>query len=52
VTPPAFQPFAPEEWQSRHEQDVEFPLADSGVAPVRLRELVPEALERISRRLT
>lgn len=40
MTPPAFQPFALEEWQSRHEQDVEFPLADSGVAPVRLRELV------------
>ena len=45
---PAFQPFALEEWQSRHEQHVELPLADSGVAPVRLRE----ALERISRRLT
>jgi aspartate/methionine/tyrosine aminotransferase len=37
---PAFQPFALEEWQSRHEQGVEFQLADSGVEPVRLRELV------------
>jgi aspartate/methionine/tyrosine aminotransferase len=35
-----FQPFALEEWQSRHEQGVTFQLADSGVAPVRLRELV------------
>jgi aspartate/methionine/tyrosine aminotransferase len=38
--PAAFQPFALEEWQSRHEQGVEFPLADSGVEPVRLRDLV------------
>jgi aspartate/methionine/tyrosine aminotransferase len=37
---PSFQPFALEEWQSRHEQGVEFQLADSGVEPVRLRELV------------
>lgn len=39
ATPP-FQPFALEEWQSRHEQRVEFQLADSGVEPLRLRELV------------
>jgi aspartate/methionine/tyrosine aminotransferase len=40
VTAPAFQPFALEEWQSRYEQGVEFQLADSGVRPVTLRELV------------
>jgi aspartate/methionine/tyrosine aminotransferase len=37
---PAFQPFALEEWQSRHEQGADFQLADSGVQPVTLRELV------------
>jgi aspartate/methionine/tyrosine aminotransferase len=40
MTPPSFQPFALEEWQSRYEQQVEFQLADSGVEPVRLRDLV------------
>lgn len=40
MTTPPFQPFALEEWQSRYEQGVEFQLADSGVRPVRLRELV------------
>ncbi|HYW26556.1 MAG TPA: aminotransferase class I/II-fold pyridoxal phosphate-dependent enzyme [Terriglobales bacterium] len=37
---PGFQAFALEEWQSRYEQGVEFQLADSGVQPVRLRDLV------------
>ena len=37
---PVFQPFALEEWQSRHEHGVEYKLADSGVEPVSLRELV------------
>jgi aspartate/methionine/tyrosine aminotransferase len=35
-----FQPFALEEWQSRYEQTVEINLADSGVLPVTLRELL------------
>jgi aspartate/methionine/tyrosine aminotransferase len=38
--PSEFRPFALEEWQSRYEQGIEFQLADSGVQPVRLRELV------------
>lgn len=44
-----FTPFALEEWQSRYEQEVEFNLADSGVHPVRLKELVddPDKLERL-----
>ena len=36
----AFIPFALEEWQSLYEQSVEINLADSGVHPVTLRELV------------
>jgi aspartate/methionine/tyrosine aminotransferase len=40
MPPPAFTAFALEEWQSRHERSVEHPLADSGVQPVSLRELV------------
>src|SRR5579883_3059371 len=35
-----FTPFALEEWQSRHEQEVDFNLADSGVQPVVLAELI------------
>jgi aspartate/methionine/tyrosine aminotransferase len=35
-----FQPFALEEWQSRYEQIVEINLADSGVLPVTLGELL------------
>lgn len=35
-----FTPFALEEWQSRYEQEVEFNLADSGVHPVPLAELL------------
>jgi aspartate/methionine/tyrosine aminotransferase len=42
---PDFHPFALEEWQSRHEQEVAYNLADSGVRPVRLRELVGHGLE-------
>lgn len=43
----AFQPFQLEEWQSRWEYEVECNLADSGVQPVKLGELVdsPEALQ-------
>jgi len=40
MPPPAFVPFALEEWQSRHERSVEHQLADSGVQPLTLRELV------------
>jgi len=44
-----FTPFALEEWQSRYEQDVDYNLADSGVHPVRLDELVQDVgeLERL-----
>ncbi|MEU2779233.1 aminotransferase class I/II-fold pyridoxal phosphate-dependent enzyme [Streptomyces sp. NPDC007162] len=35
-----FTPFALEEWQSRYETDVAYNLADSGIDPVRLDELV------------
>jgi aspartate/methionine/tyrosine aminotransferase len=35
-----FTPFALEEWQSRYERTVELLLADSGVQPLRLRELI------------
>jgi aspartate/methionine/tyrosine aminotransferase len=37
-----FVPFELEAWQSAYEQDVEFNLADSGVHPVRVGELVSE----------
>ena len=40
MPPPAFVPFALEEWQSRHERSVEHQLDDSGVQPLTLRELV------------
>jgi aspartate/methionine/tyrosine aminotransferase len=36
----SFVPFALEAWQSEHEELVRFNLADSGVHPVRLRELL------------
>jgi aspartate/methionine/tyrosine aminotransferase len=36
----AFQPFELERWQSEYEHTVEINLADSGVQPLRLRELV------------
>jgi aspartate/methionine/tyrosine aminotransferase len=45
----AFQPFLLEEWQSRYEQTVRFNLADSGVQPVTIRELLTE--EQIERLL-
>lgn len=35
-----FQPFVMERMMSRHEQDVEFNLSESGVHPISLRELV------------
>jgi len=37
-----FTPFALEEWQSRYEDHVRFNLADSGVHPATLAELVPD----------
>jgi aspartate/methionine/tyrosine aminotransferase len=37
-----FIPFELEEWQSRYETSVAYNLADSGVHPVRLDELVPD----------
>jgi len=40
-----FTPFELEEWQSRWETTVAFNLADSGVAAVRLGELVPDEAE-------
>lgn len=45
----AFHPFQLEEWQSLYETEVAYNLADSGVAPVVLRELVdtPEAVEAL-----
>ncbi len=36
----AFTPFALEEWQSRFETNVAYNLADSGIDPVRLEELI------------
>jgi aspartate/methionine/tyrosine aminotransferase len=44
-----FVPFALEEWQSRYETTVAYNLADSGVCPVRLDELVadPDAVARL-----
>jgi aspartate/methionine/tyrosine aminotransferase len=41
-----FEPFQLEAWQSRWEQTVEYNLADSGVRPVRLDELVGDGAER------
>ncbi len=45
--PQRFQPFELEEWQSRYETEVKYNLADLGVSPVRLDELVttPEAVQ-------
>lgn len=37
-----FIPFALEEWQSRYEEDIAFNLADSGIHPVRLDELLED----------
>ena len=42
----AFTPFALEEWQSRYEETVAYNLADSGVHPVRMDELVTD-VERL-----
>ena len=39
----AFTPFALEAWQSRYEETVAYNLADSGVHPVRMDELVTDA---------
>ena len=38
-----FTPFHLEQWQSEHEQDVAFNLADSGVHPVAVKELLENA---------
>lgn len=45
----SFLPFQLEEWQSRYEMEVPYNLADSGVAPVVLRELLHtrEAVEEL-----
>ena len=42
-----FQPFQLEEWQSLYENDVDYNLADSGVQPVLLKEMLttPEAVQ-------
>jgi aspartate/methionine/tyrosine aminotransferase len=45
----SFRPFLLEEWQSRYEQTVRYNLADSGVQPVTIRELLSE--EQIERLL-
>jgi aspartate/methionine/tyrosine aminotransferase len=43
-----FQPFLLEEWQSRYEQTVRYNLADSGVQPLTMRELLnEEQIERL-----
>ena len=45
-----FQPFVMERMMSRHEQEVEFNLSESGVHPVRLEELVaarPDCLKQL-----
>lgn len=44
-----FTPFHLEQWQSEHEQEVDFNLADSGVHPVAVKELLddPEVNERM-----
>jgi len=44
-----FQEFELEAWQSRYEMEVAYNVADSGVQPVRLDELVrgPEALQQL-----
>ena len=47
-----FQPFVMERMMSKHEQEVEYNLSESGVHPVRLEELVtarPESLEQLLR---
>jgi len=49
-TTTTFRPFALEEWQSRYEQEVRWNIADSGVQPVVLSELLgddPDALARL-----
>jgi aspartate/methionine/tyrosine aminotransferase len=49
-TTTTFRPFALEEWQSRHEQEARWNIADSGVQPVVLSELLgddPDALARL-----
>jgi len=47
----SFTPFELEQWQSLYETTVKFNLADSGVQPVTLRELIstPEAVEALLR---
>lgn len=50
TTATTFRPFALEEWQSRYEQEVRWNIADSGVQPVILSELLgddPDALARL-----
>ncbi len=37
---PPFAPFALEQWQSEHEQNVDINIADSGVRPLTIRELL------------
>ena len=47
---PEFQPFVMERMMSRHEQEVEVNLSESGVHPLRLEELVaarPDCLEQL-----
>ncbi len=43
ITIQTFQPFLLEAWQSRYEQTVRYNLADSGVQPVTIRELLTPA---------
>lgn len=48
ITTTSFQPFLLEEWQSRYEQTVRYNLADSGVQPVTIRELLtPAQIEQL-----
>lgn len=42
-----FQPFEMERWMSKFEQEVEYNLSESGVHPLRLRELLADDLDMV-----
>ncbi|MHA1986950.1 MAG: aminotransferase class I/II-fold pyridoxal phosphate-dependent enzyme [Promethearchaeota archaeon] len=48
---PEFQPFLMERWMSKHEQDVEFNLSESGVHPILLEELLSDDPKHITKLL-
>jgi aspartate/methionine/tyrosine aminotransferase len=49
---PQFEPFAMERFMSKHEQEVDYNLSESGVHPVELRELLGNDPDRINRLLS